>query len=83
MPKTTLGRWTAKNEALTHRIKVNRVDVGLSVEAIAEKAGIKRGAYHMHMRDPELITLRELRAYCNALKIPEEDLLSAVYERRN
>ena len=52
----------------------------MEIDILAKKAGIKKSTYFSHVRNPERITLMELRAYCNTLKIPAESLISAVYE---
>lgn len=83
MAKVTLGRWTDKNESFSRKIKASRIEEGVGIDILAKKAGIKRTTYFRHLRDPEQITLRELRAYCNTLKIPAESLVSAVYEGGN
>ncbi|MDE7198803.1 MAG: helix-turn-helix domain-containing protein [Lachnospiraceae bacterium] len=80
MAKVTLGKWTDKNESFSRKIRANRIEEGVGIDILAKKAGIKRSTYFSHLRDPEQITLRELRAYCNTLRIPAESLLSAVYE---
>ena len=80
MAKVTLGKWTDKNEGFSRKIKASRIEEGVGIDILAKKAGIKRTTYFSHLRNPEQITLRELRAYCNTLKIPAESLISAVYE---
>ncbi len=80
MAKVTLGKWTDKNESFTRKIRANRIEEGVGIDILTKKAGIERSTYFSHVRDPERITLRELRVYCNVLKIPAESLISAVYE---
>lgn len=80
MAKVTLGKWTDKNESFSRKIKASRIEEGIGIDILAKKAGIKRTTYFSHLRNPEQITLGELRAYCNTLKIPAESLVSAVYE---
>ena len=80
MAKVTLGKWTDKNESFSRKIKASRIEEGVGIDILAKKAGIKRTTYFSHLRNPEQITLGELRAYCNTLKIPVESLISAVYE---
>lgn len=80
MAKVAFGAWTDKNESFTRKIRANRIEEGVGIDILAKKAGIERSTYFSHVRDPERITLRELRVYCNTLKIPAESLISAVYE---
>lgn len=80
MAKVTLGKWTHKNESFTRKIRASRIEEGVGIDILAKKAGIERSTYFSHVRDPEKITLRELRVYCNVLKIPAESLISVIYE---
>lgn len=80
MAKVKLGAWTDKNEKFTKKIRAKRIEEGVEIDILAKKAGIEKSTYFSHVRNPERITLRELRVYCNTLKIPAESLISAVYE---
>ena len=80
MAKVTLGTWTDKNEKFTKKIRAKRIEEGVEIYSLAKKVWIEKATYFSHVRNPEKITLRELRAYCNTLKIPAESLISAVYE---
>lgn len=79
MPKIALGQWTDKNKSLVRKIKSLRIDRDESIDRLADAARIKRNTYFAHMKDPEKITVRELRAYIRVLRIPAEDIIAALY----
>lgn len=79
MGRVTIGIWTDKNERLTNAVKACMKRTSVNRHRISSKACISVETFHKHMNDPEKITLRELRAYANELKMPVEDILDAIY----
>lgn len=79
MGKTVLGIWTEKNINLSRTIKSCMVRTGENREKLVAKAHISLPTFYAHLRDPDKITLGELRAYINNLEIPKEDILDALY----
>ena len=79
MGKTVLGIWTEKNINLSRTIKSYMVRMGINREKLVAKAHISIPTFYAHLRDPDKITLGELRAYIDNLGIPKEDILDALY----
>lgn len=79
MAKVILGRYTEKDikfsAAIEGWVKRARVDIN----KLAATARISRSTYYAHLRNPEKITIGELRAYIKMLNIPKEDVISALY----
>jgi len=79
----SLGQWTDKNKKLAKKIKSCRVESDVGIDELLKKVRIQRSTYYNHLRDPEKITLGELRTYINTLNIPVETILDALYLKRN
>lgn len=79
MGKATLGIWTEKDKKLASKIKSLRAGEGIKVCDLAKKARITPNTYHRRIKNPEQITISELRTYIKVLKIPKEDILDALY----
>lgn len=79
MGKTVLGIWTEKNINLSRAIRACIERTGLSREKLVAKAHISLPTFYKHLKDPEKITLGELRAYIDMLNMPKEDILDALY----
>lgn len=79
MGKATLGIWTEKNTNLSRVIRACMERTGTNREKIVAKARISLPTFYVHLRDPDKITLGELRAYISTLEIPKEDILDALY----
>ena len=79
MPKVTLGQYAEKDIDLSRAIKSCVTRTGTDLDKLVNKARITRSTYFRHMREPEQITVRELRTYIQTLHIPKEDILAALY----
>lgn len=79
MGKVTLGIWTEKNVSLSRSIKACMERTGIKREKLVIKARISMPTFYKHLNDPDKITLGELRAYIDTLKMPKEDILDALY----
>lgn len=79
MPKVVLGKYMEKDINFSRAIKSCVARTGTDINKLASKARISRSTYFKHLRDPERITVGELRAYIQTLKIPKEDILEALY----
>lgn len=79
MPKAVLGQYAEKDINFSRAIKSCVARTGTDLDKLVNKARISRSTYFKHLRAPERITVGELRAYIQALKIPKEDILAALY----
>ena len=79
MAKAILGRYTEKNINFARAIKACVQRTGAEIDRLTAAADISRGTYYKHLREPDLITVGELRAYIKMLNIPKEDVISALY----
>ena len=79
MPKIALGQYTEKDINFSRAIKSCVTRTGTDLDKLVSKARITRSTYFRHMREPEQITVRELRTYIHALNIPKEDIIAALY----
>lgn len=79
MAKVILGKYTEKNINFTRAIKACVQRTGAEIDKLVIAADISRGTYYKHLREPDLITVGELRAYIKMLNIPKEDVISALY----
>ena len=79
IPKITLVQYTEKDINFSRAIKSCVTRTGTDLNKLVNRAKICRTTYFNHMRDPEQITVGELRVYIQMLKIPKEDVLAALY----
>lgn len=79
MPKVILGEWTAKDQQLSRNLKSCLVRSGKKEKDVARKAGNTLATIYNHYRNPEYITIRELRAFIQVADVPKEDILDALY----
>lgn len=82
MAVKALGRWTEKDDKFACVIRFY-MDIGkIDWKTIVKKTNIKQSTHFKRLREPESMTIRELREYINTLKIPEDDVLDALYLNR-
>lgn len=79
MAKVNLGRYAEKNINFARAIKGCVQRAGAEIDKLVATADISRCTYYKHLREPDLITIGELRAYIRMLNIPKEDVISALY----
>lgn len=80
MPKTkTLGQYTDKNVDFARAIRACKERTGTELDKLIKLADISRNTYFVHLREPERMTVGELRVYIHTLKIPKEDIIAALY----
>lgn len=79
MPKVALGQYAEKDINFSRAIKSCVTRTGTDIDKLVKRARICRTTYFNHMREPAQITVGELRAYIQMLKIPKEDVLAALY----
>lgn len=80
MPKTlALGQYTDKNINFARVIRACKERTGTDIDKLIKLAAISRNTYFVHLREPERMTLGELRVYIRTLNIPKEDVIAALY----
>ena len=79
MAVKALGRWTEKNINFARAIRACVQRAGAEIDKLVAVADISRATYYKHLREPDLITIGELRAYIKMLNIPKEDVIAALY----
>lgn len=82
MPKVILGQWTDKNNAFTRNMKACMIQSGKKYTDMAKRAGVSQNTFFCHCREPDRITIKELRAYVQEAKIPENCILDLIYQKR-
>ena len=83
MPKVILGQWTDKNNAFTRNMKACMIQSGKKYTDMAKRVGVSQNTFFCHCREPDRITIKELRAYVQEAKIPEEYVLNFIFQNRN
>ena len=83
MPKIkALGTFGEKNkrfcDVLEAYMRLSRVDY----KKLMKSAGRSSSTYYKRKEEPERMTVSELRAFIKVLKIPEEEVLNFLYEKR-
>lgn len=77
-----LGQYAEKDarlcDVISAYMKLNRINY----ENISKRLGRCFNTHYNRMKEPEKMTLEELRTYINVLKLPEEEILDALYLRR-
>lgn len=79
MAKVMLGRYTEKDINFARAIKACVERTGTGIDKLATAARISKCTYYLHLREPERITVGELRAYIRMLNIPQKDIIAALY----
>lgn len=67
MPRVTLTESTAERERLKANLKL--IQGGRSSSEIAKVIGGSQSTYYNRLKDPESLTLREVRMLCKKYKI--------------
>lgn len=79
MPKVSIGQYAEKDKKFSRIIKGHMEFEGINADKMALKASTSYNTHYSRLRNPENMTIRELRIYIQTLKIPEEDVLDALY----
>lgn len=78
MPRVTLTESTAERERLKANLKL--IQGGRSSSEIAKVIGVSQTTFYNRLKDPESLTLKEVRLLCKKFKIDRArfvaDLLS-------
>lgn len=78
MPRGWESETQKKNEDFACIIRgyLGRRGKTVSADDLKKAAGVSHSAFYRHLRQPEQVTLGELRAYRRVLGISDEDILS-------
>lgn len=82
MAVKALGRYGEKDKMFARVIKSCVERQGIKPEDMVKRAGTCLSLYYKRLKKPEELTVRELRAYILEGKIPEEDILDFLYDKR-
>ena len=81
-PVKALGMYGEKNkrfgDVVEAYMKLARVDY----KELMEKAGRYPTTFYQRRDDPEKMTVSDLRTYIRVLKLPEEEVLNFLYNKR-
>ena len=83
MPKVNIGLYTEKDREFIRVIEGCTKRKGKCPKDLMSKAHISSSTYYSRMKNPEDLTIGELRAFISTVDIPEEDMLNVLYQRRN
>ena len=78
MPKVKMSEAEEQRCFLGRVIKSNMERNNITCEKLLKTAGISRSTHFKRIRDPDSMTLGELKIYVRMLKISDSDLLYAL-----
>ncbi len=78
MPKVKMSEAEEQRQFLGRVIKSNMERNDVTCEKLLKTAGISRSTHFKRIRDPDSMTLGELKIYVRMLKISDSDLLYAL-----
>lgn len=81
MPKVTLTEADRMRDRLATVIRVEMARQGTTTAKVAEKMDINRCTMQYKVQDPGRLTVRELGQLVRMLRIPQEELMEAIYGR--
>lgn len=82
MAVKALGKWTEKDRRLSDVIEGYMKMARVSATSLSKRMGKCFSTHYNHMKEPEKMTIGELRIYIDVLKLPEEEVLDALYLHR-
>lgn len=82
VPKVSIGKWTQKDSDFSKNMKACMIICGKKYTDMARRAGVSQNTFFCHCREPERMTVKELRAYVQEAKIPEEQVLNFIFQGR-
>lgn len=78
MPRVRMSEAEEQRRFLGRVIKSNMERYGISCEKLMKRAGISKSTHFRRVREPDSMTLGELKVYIQMLKISDSDLLYAL-----
>lgn len=83
MPQVkALGMYGEKNKRFADVIEAYMKLARVDYKNLMEKAGRHSSTFYKRRDEPERMTVSELRAFIKVLKIPEEEVLDFLYDKR-
>ena len=82
MGKKVLGQYAEKDARLSDVISSFMRLIGINYKNMSKKMGRSFSTHYNRMKNLESMTIGEFRTYINVLKLPEEEVLDALYLRR-
>ncbi len=78
MPKVKISETEEQSRFLGRVIKSNMERYGINCEKLIKITRVSRSTHFKRIRNPDAMTLGELKAYIKVLHISDEDLLYAL-----
>ncbi len=82
MPKVVLGQWTQKDERFIRNLKAELGRRGKDYKALMRKTDRSQTAIHKRYRQPDTITVNELRVFIQEAGLSEDDVLDFLFKDR-
>ena len=82
MAKTLLGLYTEKNIEFASAIEAGMKRKRINAAKLAPKIHICFSTHYKHLKNPDDMTVGELRGDIRELDLSEEDVLDALYLKR-
>lgn len=83
MPQVkALGMYGEKNKRFADVVEAYMKLARVDYKKLMEKAGRHPATFYQRRDKPEYMTVSDLRAYIRVLKIPEEEVLDFLYDKR-
>lgn len=82
MPKIALGQWAQKDEQFIRNLKAELCRKGKNYKNLMRRTGTSQGAVYKRYREPETMTVLELRGYIQEAGLSEDDVLDFLFKDR-
>lgn len=82
MAVKALGKWAEKDRRLSGVIEGYMKMARISATNLSKRTGKCFSTHYNRLKEPEKMTIEELRIYIDVLKLPEEEILDALYLHR-
>ena len=80
MPKVSVGLFTEKNRRFIRNVKSGLVKNGKESKDLTIRTGRCVKTVYNKYKEPEKLTVTELRAYIKEASLPEQEVLDFLYE---
>lgn len=82
MPGVALGQWTKKDEQFARDLESGLTKRGKNHKNLMKKTGRSYSAIHKRYKQPETITVAELRVFIQEADLSEGDVLDFLFRNR-
>lgn len=81
-PVKPLGMYGEKNKRFADVIEAYMKLARVDYKKLMEKAGRNASTFYRRRDEPGMMTVSDLRTYIRVLKLPEEEVLDFLYDKR-